>query len=167
MSLDEKIDTVKTITNIVRGVSDTVGWIGLYYIESIREEALHPTKGVAHFLRSGQADPTPWITHANTSPALYDILNHAGDWLEGFYLTGLTYWALSATKLSERAKFVTATAFSLGFISLYEMGITHNQEPDPKDIPIGLVGAGIYVGWNLLVKQWIDPPYVAKEIDDE
>jgi hypothetical protein len=155
MSLEEKLDSKKVALTVLRMSLDAAMWAGLYGLEGIREDALHPKKGAGHFLRKGheRGDPKPWITPENVPAPVYNCLNHGGDVLEGFYISAAVYWALTPFGLRENTKLAVAGAAAVGFTALYEMGIIHAQRPDPWDIPASAIGAGLYAVSNVLLRK--------------
>lgn len=103
------------------------------------------------------------ITAENTPDFIYESVNHSGDLIDGFAITGAIYYAetlLLKNKLSEKVRLGTAWIASNLVVAGVEAGVLGNQPTDIWDIPAGVVGSTMFLGAHLFSKlkyrKWLE-----------
>lgn len=131
-------------------------------VEVARSSAVNPSS-VSEAKQAMYGVPEePWLSPENP---LYGILQHGGDFYEGYFFALAAYNAfgfadvlqstISKKRLPAKYKQAAAMFFSIGVVALVESGIVDvaAQTADLKDIPAGIVGAGVYGAWNIFSRK--------------
>lgn len=131
---------------------------GVWVLETIRAELVHPEVGYIGLLRrsAGSPQPDPLLSPEINS-ALYGVLQHSGDFHEGFGYTGMSYIALSYLfpRMKEKYNLMIAITGPNLFIAAYESGLLTSKTPDYADIPAAIVGSVAFLGLHRLLNKYL------------
>ncbi len=158
MSLDDKFDedTGKIVTLVKRSI-ETMSTLAVYIAETLRAEYVHPQFGFRGLeIRAGKIpNPGPTIKPGSVNPLLYSVLQHSGNFFEGYALTCFSYVGLSVlpSDLSEKTKMVASIFLSNSFVFAVESGWIWPQKPDYWDIPAATAGSLAFLGFHKFVEK--------------
>lgn len=129
-------------------------WVmgAIYIAEIVRMEHVHPTYHNSDFRRA-----TPRLMRKQ-HPKLFSVLEHLGDFYDGYYIPYCIYTGLSFVfpKISERYRLgISLIIIANEIIAAKEMGLVDGQKHDYLDIPAGIAGTLFYVGMHYLGKAWV------------
>lgn len=162
MSLDNFVDELDEdhlrASKYIKSALELLSTAGVWIIETVRAELVHPEVGHLGQIRrsAGYHQPIPLLS-PETNPGLYGVLQHSGNFHEGFGYTAFSYIILSHLfpRMKEKYALITSIAGSNLFIAAYESGLLNSKIPDYPDIPAAIVGSVAFLGLHKLLSNYL------------
>ena len=135
--------------------------------ETIRADYVNPASNVIKKVLNTAVpqDMNPSFAREQ-SPFLYDVMQHSGDFLDGYFMSFFIYNALTfvAPRTSEKLRAGIAAGVSSLVVIGVEQGILVRQQPDTLDIPAGVLGSIFYLGTHYFGRKLSRKLLVANEL---
>jgi hypothetical protein len=127
MSIENKFNEYKFLSASI----ETLGALGTIMLEELRTRHIHPEANFRNLISGNYNTP------AEVSELSKEILQHAGDFWEGYIYPFILYNSISFLfpRMSEKTKLGISLGLSNLVIAVVESGLVTGQKPDYADIP--------------------------------
>tara|TARA_Y100000310_G_scaffold91966_1_gene89501 strand:+ start:1350 stop:1862 length:513 start_codon:yes stop_codon:yes gene_type:complete len=139
---------------------DCVGGLAVSHLEVTRVSLMYPNSKNPH--RHPFSDPNlpATLDRSNTLEPIYTLLEHVGDWWEGYIGPLVVYYGMGLLfpNSSEKTKVGVGLGLTQAFIVTVESGVFRERLPDIPDTVGGLFGSLLFLGAHYAARRIVYNP---------